>query len=211
MSIDHDSVVPATESTPAVADADAGFATRELGLEIRRVRSQRGLTLSDVAAATGLSVSMLSMLERGKTGVSVGTVVAIASALGVAVSELFRAKPSVTTAMIPVAQQSEITIGSGVVRRLITQDRDRGIEMTMLQLPPGAHTGTDPIRHEGHEYLTVLEGSVTVEVEELTYEMSAGDALELDAQNLHRFANTSSALARMILVMRVPRPTGITH
>lgn len=211
MSIDPDPVATSPGSAVATTDADAGFATRDLGLEIRRVRSQRGLTLSDVAAATGLSVSMLSMLERGKTGVSVGTVVAIASALGVAVSELFRAKPSVTTAMTPVAEQSEITIGSGVVRRLITQDRDRGIEMTLLQLPPGAHTGTDPIRHEGHEYLTVLEGAVTVEVEDLTYDMRTGDALELDAQNLHRFANTSAELARMILVMRIPRPTGITH
>lgn len=198
------------ERTSSVAD-DAAAATRDLGIEIRRARIERSLTLSDLASKTGLSVSMLSMLERGKTGVSVGTLVALASALGVPVSDLFRDTRAAETALTRVEDQSEITIGSGVVRRLVVQDRERGIEVTMLQIPSGDHTGLDPIRHEGHEYVTVLEGTVVVEVGDQSHTLREGDALQLDAQNLHRFANNAAVTARMMLVLRISRPVGLGH
>ncbi|MCU1545489.1 MAG: hypothetical protein JWP30_589 [Homoserinimonas sp.] len=154
---------------------------------------------------------MLSMLERGKTGVSVGSVVAVASALGIQVGELFQTTSSTDPNLIRRSEQVEIMIGSGVVRRLILHDRDRGIEMTQLELPAGTHTGSDPVRHEGHEYLTVLQGVLTVEIAEETYELEAGDTLHLDAQRLHRFANRSVTPSRLLLVVQHSQPFSFGH
>jgi transcriptional regulator with XRE-family HTH domain len=195
----------------ALGEYDPNSVTQELGSEIRRVRAQRGLTLTDLSETTGLSVSMLSMLERGKTGVSVGSVVAVASALGIQVGELFHTASAGDPNLTRRAEQVEITIGSGVVRRLIMQDRDHGIEMTMLKLPPGTHTGTEPVRHEGHEYVTVLDGVLTVEIAQETYELKAGDAIHLDAERLHRFANQSANVSRLMLVVQLPQPSSYGH
>src|SRR5271165_1488673 len=59
-----------------------------IGRNIRRLRNERGLTLQALADQTQLSASMLSLLERGKTGPSIGTLVVIASALGAQMSDL---------------------------------------------------------------------------------------------------------------------------
>jgi DNA-binding Xre family transcriptional regulator len=82
------------DDSPLDIQAASDLTNRRLGAEIRRIRMQRNMTLTDIATETGLSASMLSMVERGKTGVSVGSLVAVASALGVAVSDLFQ--PSTT-------------------------------------------------------------------------------------------------------------------
>ncbi|WP_165521925.1 helix-turn-helix domain-containing protein [Micromonospora zingiberis] len=197
-------------TTPSASvSTETESATRDLGREIRRIRSERGLTLLDVANLTGLSVSMLSMLERGRTGVSVGSLVAVSSALGVPVGELFHARPAPGATVIARADQTEITVGAGVNRRLVLADPERGIEIAELHLPPGAHTGDEPVRHEGHEYLTVLEGTLTVEIAGEIRWLANGDALHLDARQLHRFANTSDSSSRSMLVMH--RPVGSGH
>lgn len=54
--------------------------------QLRLMRSVRGLTLADVATGTGLSVSYLSDLERGRTNPSIETLEKIATFYGV---ELF--------------------------------------------------------------------------------------------------------------------------
>src|SRR5918992_904002 len=74
-------------ASDTVVDADATVV--RIGTRIRTLRSERNLTLQSLAESTGLSSSMLSLVERGKTSPSIGTLVAISSALGVHMSDLF--------------------------------------------------------------------------------------------------------------------------
>ena len=74
---------------PAREAAFLNGAIRELGARIRTLRLRRRRTLKQVAAATGLSISMVSMVERGQTNASIGTLVAIAAALDAPMVSLF--------------------------------------------------------------------------------------------------------------------------
>ncbi|CAN5532041.1 XRE family transcriptional regulator [soil metagenome] len=179
-------------------------ATTSLGAKIRRARADRGLTLVDVAATTGLSVSMLSMLERGKSGVSIGSLVAVSSALGIAVGDLFHSVSSADSSLLRRADQREITVGPGVTRRIVHRSREHGLEVVALQLEPGAHTGDELVRHEGHEVVVVQEGALTVQVNDDVYELKTGDSIGLDADNPHRFANPGRKVAHVTLVLRLP-------
>jgi transcriptional regulator with XRE-family HTH domain len=192
------------ETTPADAQTVSELATRRLGSEIRRTRVERGLTLVDIAAATGLSVSMLSMLERGKTGVSVGSLVAVASALGIAVGDLFHPASAPDSSLVRRTDQDELSIGPGVMRRIIQRSREHGIEVAALQLEPGAHTGPEMVRHEGQEIVLVQDGTVTVHIDKDVYELAEGDSIRLDAQSPHRFANDGSAVTNLLLIVRLP-------
>lgn len=176
---------------------------RRLGAEIRRIRMDRGLTLVDIAADTGLSASMLSMLERGKTGVSIGSLVAVASALGVAVGDLFQPSKAPELFLVRFAEQQEITIGPGVTRRLIQRSRTHGLEVASLRLAPGAHTGTDLVRHDGQEIVVVQSGTLTVQIGSTRNELGAGDSIRLDADRPHRFANDGDEVSEALLVVRV--------
>lgn len=175
-----------------------------LGTEIRRARSERGLTLVDISTATGLSVSMLSMLERGKTGVSVGSLVAIASAIGVAVGDLFNPTANPGLSLVRYAEQQELAVGPGVSRRLIQRSREHGLEVASLQLAPGAHTGSELVRHEGQEVIVVQSGCLTVQICETTTELGAGDSIRLDAACPHRFANNGAEVSKSLVVVRIP-------
>lgn len=192
------------DGASAGGQAVSEIATRRLGSEIRRNRIERGLTLVDIAASTGLSVSMLSMLERGKTGVSVGSLVAVASALGVAVGDLFHSATAPESSLVRRGEQPELTIGPGVTRRIIQRSPEHGLEVTALQLEPAAHTGAELVRHEGQEVVIVQAGELTVQINDDTFELAEGDSLRLDAEAPHRFANNGGGTAQVLLVVRLP-------
>lgn len=204
MSVGGDSGLPGAETASELA-------TRRLGAEIRRVRAERGLTLVDIANTTGLSVSMLSMLERGKTGVSVGSLVAIASAMGVAVGELFQSPPAPPLSLVRHDEQQELTIGRGVIRRLIQRSTEHGLEVASLHLDPGAHTGSEMVRHEGQEVVVLQSGTLTVHINDTVTVLDAGDSIRFDASAPHRFANTGTTAARSLLVVRIPLPHHYGH
>ena len=81
-------------SLPAVPDLPVGVLWEErmdtLGARLRQLRKARGYTLLDVGAKTGLSVSFLSDVERGRTKPSLDTLEKLASTYGCAVSELLQ-------------------------------------------------------------------------------------------------------------------------
>lgn len=195
----------------ADAESASELATRRLGAEIRRVRAERGLTLVDISTTTGLSVSMLSMLERGKTGVSVGSLVAIASAMGVAVGELFQSSSAPSLSLVRYDEQQRLTIGRGVVRRVIQRSREHGLEVASLHLEPGSHTGSEMVRHEGQEVVVVQSGILTVHINETVTELASGDSIRLDAAVPHRFANNGTVASECLLVVRIPVPHQYGH
>lgn len=183
--------------------AASELTNQQLGAEIRRIRTQRGMTLVDIAAETGLSASMLSMLERGKTGVSVGSLVALASALGVAVGDLFHPARTPEPSLVRLHEQHELTICPGVTRRVIQRSRAHGLEVASLRLAPGAHTGAELVRHDGREIVVVQAGTLHVQIGATHHELQPGDSIQLDARHPHRFANNGAEISEVLLVVRV--------
>jgi quercetin dioxygenase-like cupin family protein len=173
---------------------------RRVGSQIRRLRGSRGLTLQDVAVRTGLSVSMLSMVERGLAGASIGTLVAVASALGVHMSDLFEPQGGTASPVVPLDGQMVVKTVSGVLRRVAHHDRAHGLEMVVNEFPPGTSSGADPVRHVGVEYGLVLEGRLVVEVDQERYELHTGDAITYDSQRPHVIINEGPDVARAVWV-----------
>jgi transcriptional regulator with XRE-family HTH domain len=175
---------------------------RVVGERIRQRRKRIGMTLNDLAERTGVSVSMLSMLERGLAGASIGTLVAVSSALGVQMRDLFD-QPQVDQTDSPVIrleQQTEVETAEGVHRRLAVQAEEQGLEVAVNEYAPGTSSNDRPIHHEGMEYGVVIEGSITVELDDKTYTLHAGDAIHYDSTIPHRIGNANSTVARAIWV-----------
>lgn len=188
----------------AEVESASANATKSLGAKIRRARMESGLTLVDVSASTGLSVSMLSMLERGKSGVSIGSLVAVASALGIAVGDLFGPMSGSDSSLNRLVDQRELTLGPGVTRRIVHRSREHGLEVVALRLDPGAHTGDELVRHEGYEVVVVQVGTLTVQIGEEVFELATGDSISLDADHPHRFVNNGRKISHSMLVVRLP-------
>lgn len=198
------------ESSSLDIEAVSEVTNRRLGAEIRRLRLNQGMTLLDIATETGLSASMLSMLERGKTGVSVGSLVAVASALGVTVGDLFQPSASPELSLVRFEQQQELAIGPGVTRRVVQRSRAHGLEVATLLLAPGADTGPELVSHEGQEIVVLRAGRLAVQIGGTRTELCSGDSIRLDAASPHRFANTGSKVAD-VLVVAMFAPTKYGH
>lgn len=179
---------------------------RQVGARIRERRKKLGLTLNDVAERTGVSISMLSMLERGVAGASIGTLVAVASALHLHMHDLFEVpEESEDSPVIRREEQTEVVTGEGVIRRLVHHSRADGVEMSMHEYEPGTASAEEPLHHEGREFGLLLSGSLTVEVDGARHRLRPGDAIAYDSTRPHRMVNLGRAKARAVWVGVLPR------
>lgn len=177
----------------------------QLGRRVHSLRKRSRLTLSEVSQRTGVSIAMLSMIERGRSHPSIGTLHAIAAALGLPMSELFHTIDTASVdgaerVVIRAEEQEVIRVGNGVERRVIQSDRARGVEMAENRYEPGTESAPTPVHHEGFEYGFVLEGRLEVTVDGRPHIVRAGDAVRLDSSRPHRFFNPGPHHARTLWI-----------
>ncbi len=209
---------PADRSIPDTADrSDSGGSPRrgvvaaeehlaEIGGRIRSLRAEQGLTLQAVADRTGLSSSMVSMVERGRTSPSIGTLVAIASALGVHMAELFELDVDGPRDVVQRSSDHQVVeTANGVLRRLVQVDPRRGLELVVNEYAPGTASAVQVTHHGGHEYGYVLEGVLTVELQNSEYHLQPGDSIAFESTRPHRIVNGGPGCARAVWVNLSPR------
>lgn len=172
-----------------------------LGTRIRELRQLRALTLQQLSSKTGLSSSMLSLVERGKTSPSIGSLVAISSALGIHMTDLFDGNGNRTREpVVRVSDQPVYVTPEGVTRRVVRVDDVTGIEIVFNEWDPGTGSGGESTHHDGHEYGVVLEGRLLIEVDDHQYELKRGDSIGYDSRLPHRIENDGKKRARALWV-----------
>lgn len=156
-----------------------------LGYEIRRLRKEQKLTISALAAKVDVSPSVISMLERTSRGASVPLLRAVAEALGVTVTQLTASPDEIVEAVVRKGQGRLLPhLGNGIrIRELASGPRMMDCQEWILA--PGA--GSEGFyRHEGEEFIRVLQGSFEIEVEGLGLStLNAGDAICFESQRAH--------------------------
>jgi quercetin dioxygenase-like cupin family protein len=172
-----------------------------IGRNIRKLRTEGGMTLQGLADRTKLSPSMLSLLERGKTGPSIGTLVVIAASLGAQMSDLMGHAGSASDDMVSrVRDQPVIQTQPGVKRRILKQDQARAIEIAINEYEPGTSSAPAPHAHEGYEYGVVLDGVLEVTVDDQVQVLRPGDLISYPSPHPHRFANSGGKPVRTLWI-----------
>lgn len=187
--------------------------TDDIGGRLRDARLQRGLSLRSVASSLGVSASLISQVETGKTQPSVSTLYAIVTHLGISIDELLgvSAGPSVGAA----APTPEPALADPTVQRAADNavlDMENGVrwerlaagvgpaDALLVTYQPGASSSVEGkmMRHAGMEYAYLLEGELTLRLEFDTFTLRAGDSLHFDSVRPHLYVNQSGAIARGI-------------
>jgi transcriptional regulator with XRE-family HTH domain len=192
----------AIEAEIAPAEAEHHRVIAAIGMRVRKLRTERGLTLEQLSQLAGVSQSMLSMVERGKAGASIGTLFSIATALGVVASDLFtedgaRDNPLV----IRAAEQRVYQIEEGVTWRVVRRDRARGVEIVINEYAPATGSTQSPIQHEGYEYGVVLEGALTIDIDEARHVLRRGDTIAYSSSKRHKLWNYGRSRARALWII----------
>ncbi|MGA7809843.1 helix-turn-helix domain-containing protein [Bradyrhizobium sp.] len=161
-----------------------------MGSRIRELRQTRGLTLQELADVSGLSTSMLSLVERGRASPSIGSLIVIANALGVTMSDLLVNGPDSEEKIVVRASEGRVVeTAQHVVRRLMREDRARGVSVAVNEYAPHTGSAEHPITHEGFEYGFVLQGELTVEVDGTRHVLRQGDLIAYSSRRKHKIWN----------------------
>ncbi|MEQ1735261.1 MAG: cupin domain-containing protein [Rhodoglobus sp.] len=185
----------------------------DIGAELRRVRESRKLSLRAVASAVGVSASLLSQVETGKTQPSVSTLYALVNHLGISLDGLMGQKR--VEHSDPGTDAAPIDTGSGgVVQRKIDNpliEMENGV--TWERLAVGDTVVADPLvvtyapggsssvegklmRHSGLEYGYILEGRLTLRIDFDVYELDPGDSFCFDSARPHMYVNKTPQPAK---------------
>lgn len=192
----------------AAPDEEAGLGLR-IGGEIRELRQQRQVTLTGLAEQTGLSVGLLSQIERGLSEPSVQALHRIATALGVTLGSFFR-EPEEAPAgpgediVVRRGRRKRLDYGGGLVDELLSPSLDGQLELLLCRLAPGSSSGAEPYCHAGEEAGYVLAGSLELTVDGVTHLLQAGDSFGFPSLKPHSYRNLSTQETVVVWVVTPP-------
>jgi transcriptional regulator with XRE-family HTH domain len=175
---------------------------------LRRLRRANGLSLRQLAEATGTSASFLSQLERGLTGASTSTLIRIANCFGTSISELFSGAETTRDPVLRRAQRPALPVTDGQRKMLLSRRPLTHFETYISEFDVGGSTGPEQYTHgDSHEMFIVLQGSVRLELGSDHYEMHAGDSVEYATSVPHRVANIGEVTAEVLFIISPPTST----
>jgi transcriptional regulator with XRE-family HTH domain len=165
------------DNAPTIAAALA-----DVGPRLKRLRTQRGVTLAALSEATGISKSTLSRLEAGQRRPSLELLLPIAQAHRVPLDELVGA-PEVGDPRVRLAPYR----AHG--RTVLPLTRQPGALQAWKIIVPATQDEPDPRVHEGYEWLYVLSGRLRLVLGEHDLVLEAGEAAEFDTRVPHWFGS----------------------
>jgi transcriptional regulator with XRE-family HTH domain len=151
----------------------------EVGPRLRRLRTRRGVTLTALAAETGISKSTLSRLESGQRKPSLELLLPIAAAHHMPLDELVGA-PAVGDPRVRLKPRTR----NGRLVFPLTQGRT-GMAVWKVVIPPERERRLRT--HTGHEWLYVLAGEMQLIIGEHDITMRPGEVAEFDTRLPHWF------------------------
>lgn len=170
-----------------------------IGMRIRAARRTRKLTLQALSAASGLSTSMLSLVERGRASPSIASLMVIASALELTVPDLLVADPNGEETIVTRAGKGRhVETPEHMVTQLLKQDRASGVSVSLTHFAARGGGNESPASHDGFEYGYVLDGVLSVEVDGAVHDLGPGDLIAYQARRMHRIWNPGDVETRAL-------------
>ena len=164
-----------------------------VGPRLRALRQQRGATLAQLSAATGISVSTLSRLESGQRRPTLELLFPLARAHQVPLDELVDAPATGDPRIHPRPIHRDGTTFIPLTRR------PGGLQAYKQIIPPNwPNREPEPQVHEGYEWLYVLSGRLRLLLGEHDVILTAGEVAEFDTHVPHWFGNPGPETAEIL-------------
>jgi transcriptional regulator with XRE-family HTH domain len=184
-----------------------------IGREVRSHRRAQGMTVADLAAATGLSIGMLSKIENGVTSPSLATLQALSNALSCPITAFFRGfEERREVQHVRAGEHLEIErrgTRAGHQYHLLGHIGANGSGVVMEPYLITLTTESDvfpTFQHDGIELLYMLEGEVTYRHGDRLFHLRPGDSLLFDADARHGPEVLNRLPARYLSVISYPQP-----
>ena len=175
----------------------------EIGVKIKQLRLQRGLTQEELAARTELTKGFISQLERDLTSPSIATLVDILAALGTDVAGFFRESQEEQVVYSADDMFVKEEADGSTIQWLVTNAQKNALEPILVTIPAGLSLAEDD-PHEGEEFGYVLSGSVTLVLGTKRYRVKKGGSFYFRPTRVHYLINSGKVESRVLWVSTPP-------
>ncbi|MDL2259713.1 XRE family transcriptional regulator [Deltaproteobacteria bacterium OttesenSCG-928-K17] len=177
----------------------------QIGSVIRKLRAEKGLTLQQLADKADLTAAYISKLENEKVSPSIHTLKRLADELGASLTEFFENDliddPSINP---PESWTRKLVKGwDADVRQMVKLVGNKKMQPFFTVIPPGggAH---DRYTHPGEEFVYVVEGVLTINLNGEISKIKAGTLAYFSALTPHTWVNETKKAVKMIWVCSPP-------
>lgn len=179
-----------------------------IGARLRHARLLRGLSLRDLAGQVGCSVSALSKIEGQKANPSITMLHRICSVLETNMAALFSEAETVSVVTRakdrPILQTDQVRRGEGIqLERLIPHSVGSLLQGNIHQIEPGGGSDQE-LQHEGEEMGYVIEGTLELIVDGVTYLAEAGDSFFFRSDLPHSYRNPDDMRITRVVWINTP-------
>jgi transcriptional regulator with XRE-family HTH domain len=174
-----------------------------IGDHIRRLRTERRLSVRAFAAETGFSASFISQLENGQVAPSLGSLHKIAETLGVTLGEFFAAAETGDEPLIVRRDERhrlDSTWTDAHIESVGPMRQSHKLEPMIAVFGPGGKSGKHPHDQAREEFAFVLRGEVTLTLADEENTLTAGDAVTLPARAPRLWENRTKEIAEILMV-----------
>ena len=171
-----------------------------MGRNLQNTRESRKLSLDKLSEMTGVSKSMLRQIETGKSSPTIATIWKVANGLKVSFTTLLR-KPAVEVQVRSFKHNPPLTAEARHYRvfPLIPFEPENAFESYYVEIDAGTLFRGEP--HEGNvcEYIFVIQGQVTITVDDKEYGVNENEFMQFQADCPHAYQSTGSDTAKLIM------------
>jgi transcriptional regulator with XRE-family HTH domain len=183
---------------------------------VRDLRSARRLSLEELAQRSGVSRSMISLVERGESSPTAVVLEKLATGLGVMLATLFDSPPpAAATVADRVSRRKDQPEwkdpASGYVRRNVSPvGTVPPVQIVEVHFPPGGRVAFETGAREVpmHQQVWVLDGAIDVTLGKERHRLRAGDCLAMELDRPTMFHNPTRRTTRYAVIFAADGPRG---
>jgi transcriptional regulator with XRE-family HTH domain len=179
----------------------------KVGAKIRELRLQRQLSLQALSDLSGVSIGVVSEIERGIGNPSINTLAQLAHALNISVGHLFHV-PERQSPVVRRADRRTLDARDGIAGdarlELLTPSLRGALEVVWVTAPPGYDTSATPFSHPGEGFGIVLSGRHEVWLDGTCHVLEAGDSITYQCATPHWYRNPGPETVEALWVVTPP-------
>jgi transcriptional regulator with XRE-family HTH domain len=178
-----------------------------MGARVRAMRQKLGLSSAELALQAGLSVGVISQIERGQANPSLRTLERLRLALDVPLMVLLEGPANAGAEPAFVRRRHarpRLMVGNmGLSKEILSPPDTDGLRFMVITVPAGAQS-EDVLTGPGQKAGFVLKGQINLMVRDEQVQMNEGDSFQFPSDVKHAFVNNTDQPAELLWIMVGP-------
>ncbi|MBD1382181.1 helix-turn-helix domain-containing protein [Metabacillus arenae] len=184
---------------------NANQLAKRVGITLRRIRQEKGLSLQELSNITEVSKLTLGNIERGDANPSLSVIWKIANGLSIPISALLNESNEIIISRNNEGNQVISANGACTLEPIFDSSAYGSMEIHRATLKPNSSYSPDPHQHGVIEYVTVMKGEAIIKIEEDSYHLYEYDSIKFNGDLNHAYMNPASSTTVLHFVMTYAR------